>query len=103
MNVLVRLDAVMRDDLTNRGLRPTAALLLGRGQINLSTSLGPLDPLCGARPSDNLPSRSSLFFRRYRSHSRSRSSTTSMVSMPKRRTEINMARTEMTGGFAGPT
>lgn len=66
MNVLVRLDAVMRDDLTNRGLRPTAALLLGRGQINLSTSLGPLDPLCGARPSDNLPSRSSLFFRRGR-------------------------------------
>ncbi len=46
MNVLGRLDAVMRYDLANRGLRPTAALLLGRGQINLSTSLGPLDPLC---------------------------------------------------------
>ena len=46
MNVLVRLDAVMRYDLANRNLRPTAAMLLGKGQINLSTSLGPLDPLC---------------------------------------------------------
>ena len=46
MNVLVRLDAVIRYDLSNRGLRPTATMLLGRGQINLSTSLGPLDPLC---------------------------------------------------------
>jgi len=46
MNVLVRLDAIMRNDLANRGLRPTAAMLLGYGQMNLSTSLGPLDPLC---------------------------------------------------------
>ena len=46
MNVLVRLDAIMRNDLAHRDLRPTAAMLLGSGQINLSTSLGPLDPLC---------------------------------------------------------
>jgi len=32
-----------------------------------------------------------------------RFSAVSVVSMPKRRTEINMARTEMTGGLAGPT
>jgi hypothetical protein len=46
LEVLVRIDAVMRYDLANRGLRPTAEMLAGRGQINLSTSLGPLDPLC---------------------------------------------------------
>ena len=27
-------------------LRPTREMLLGRGQLNLSTRLGPLDPLC---------------------------------------------------------
>jgi hypothetical protein len=32
--------------LANRNLRPTAEMLMGRGQINLSTSLGPLDSLC---------------------------------------------------------
>ncbi|MDI1446576.1 hypothetical protein [Polyangium sp. 6x1] len=36
----------MRYDLANRGLRPTAEMLAGSGQVNLSTSLGPLDPLC---------------------------------------------------------
>ena len=46
MDVLQKLDAVMRYDLANRNLRPTAEMLLGRGQINLSTTLGPLDPLC---------------------------------------------------------
>ena len=46
LEVLLRLDATMRDDLANRGLRPTAEMLAGRGQINLSTSLGPIDPLC---------------------------------------------------------
>jgi hypothetical protein len=46
MEVLLKLDAVMRYDLANRNLRPTAEMLLGRGQINLSTTLGPLDPLC---------------------------------------------------------
>ncbi len=44
--VLLRLDAVMRYDLANRGLRPTVEMLAGRGQINLSTTLGPMDPLC---------------------------------------------------------
>jgi hypothetical protein len=46
LGVLLRLDAIMRYDLANRGLRPTAELLAGRGQINLSTTLGPIDPLC---------------------------------------------------------
>jgi hypothetical protein len=46
LDVLVRLDAVMRYDFAKRGLRPTRELLAGRGQLNLSTSLGPLDPLC---------------------------------------------------------
>jgi hypothetical protein len=46
LGVLRRLDAVMRYDLANRGLRPTAEMLSGRGKLNLSTSHGPLDPLC---------------------------------------------------------
>ena len=46
LEVLLGLDATMRYDLANRGLRPTGEMLAGRGQINLSTSLGPLDPLC---------------------------------------------------------
>ena len=44
--VLLQLDATMRYDFAHRGLRPTAEMLAGRGQINLSTSLGPIDPLC---------------------------------------------------------
>jgi hypothetical protein len=36
-------DAKPRD---SRGLRPTAELLSGGGQLLLSTSLGPLDVLC---------------------------------------------------------
>jgi hypothetical protein len=46
LELVLRLDAIMRYDLANRGLRPTAEMLAGKGQINLSTSLGPLDPLC---------------------------------------------------------
>jgi hypothetical protein len=46
LEVLRHLDATMRYDFAHRGLRPTAEMLTGRGQINLSTSLGPLDPLC---------------------------------------------------------
>jgi hypothetical protein len=46
LEVLLHLDATMRYDLANRGLRPTAEMLAGKGQINLSTSLGPIDPLC---------------------------------------------------------
>lgn len=46
LEVLLQLDATMRYDFTHRGLRPTAEMLAGRGQINLSTSLGPIDPLC---------------------------------------------------------
>jgi hypothetical protein len=46
LEVLLKLDATMRYDMSRRGLRPTAEMLAGQGQINLSTSLGPLDPLC---------------------------------------------------------
>jgi len=46
LEVLLHLDATMRYDFANRGLRPTAEMLAGKGQINLSTSLGPLDPRC---------------------------------------------------------
>jgi hypothetical protein len=46
LDVLLQLDATMRYDFANRGLRPTAELLGGKGHLNLSTSLGPLDPLC---------------------------------------------------------
>lgn len=44
-----RLSELLSDlDATFRGrdLRPTADLLAGSGQLNLSTSLGPLDPMC---------------------------------------------------------
>jgi hypothetical protein len=50
LGVLDRLDAFHRYDLARRRLRPTAEQLLGRGQINLSTTLGPLDPLCELAP-----------------------------------------------------
>ncbi|MCC6898607.1 MAG: hypothetical protein IT377_06510 [Polyangiaceae bacterium] len=46
LGLVLELDATMRYDAANRGLRPTAEMLAGRGQINLSTVLGPLDPLC---------------------------------------------------------
>ncbi len=46
IGLLLELDATMRYDAANRELRPTAEMLAGSGQINLSTSLGPLDPLC---------------------------------------------------------
>ena len=41
-DLLAKLDATVR----GRDLRPSAELLRGVGQLNLSTSLGPLDPLC---------------------------------------------------------
>jgi hypothetical protein len=46
LGVLLKIDATMRYDFARRGLRPTAEMLAGRGQINLSTILGPIDPLC---------------------------------------------------------
>jgi hypothetical protein len=46
LEVLLNLDATMRYDFARRGIRPTAEMLAGTGQINLSTSLGPIDPLC---------------------------------------------------------
>ena len=45
MAVLDDLDAVIREPM-NRGLRPRASDFLGKGQLNLWTRLGPLDPLC---------------------------------------------------------
>jgi len=50
LDVLSQLDAFHRHDLVKRRLRPTAEQLGGRGQINLSTALGPLDPLCELQP-----------------------------------------------------
>jgi hypothetical protein len=46
LEVLLQIDATMRDDFARRGLRPTAEMLAGRGQLNISTTLGPIDPLC---------------------------------------------------------
>jgi hypothetical protein len=42
---LTRLDSYVREP-AHRKLRPTEDHLAGSGQLNLSTSLGPLDPLC---------------------------------------------------------
>jgi hypothetical protein len=46
LRVLLELDAHHRHDLQNRRLRPTTEQLMGRGQVTLATTLGPLDPLC---------------------------------------------------------
>ena len=43
--LLEKLDAVFRD-AAGRVIKPTLHALLGKGQLNLTTSLGPLDPLC---------------------------------------------------------
>lgn len=43
--LLEQLGAIHRD-LAGRIIRPSADALAGQGQLNLSTSLGPLDPLC---------------------------------------------------------
>lgn len=45
LTVLEALDAEMRPGRTTP-LRPSREMLLGTGQLNLSTSLGPLDPMC---------------------------------------------------------
>lgn len=50
LDVLLSLDATMRYDFADRQLRPTATMLAGTGQINLSTALGPIDPLCELEP-----------------------------------------------------
>lgn len=50
MALLERLAAYHRYDLSNRHIKPSREMLLGSGQINLSTSLGPLDPLCELNP-----------------------------------------------------
>jgi hypothetical protein len=41
-DLLTKLDATFR----GRDLRPSVEMLGGQGQLNLSTSLGPLDPMC---------------------------------------------------------
>lgn len=46
LRVLEALDARVRSDFGGPPLRPAREHLMGRGQLNLSTSLGPLDPLC---------------------------------------------------------
>jgi hypothetical protein len=45
LQLLDSLGAYIRE-AGNRRLRPDASLLMGQGQIRLSTDLGPLDPLC---------------------------------------------------------
>ena len=45
LQVLDHLDARFRDPL-GRVIRPNAEQLMGSGQLNLSTDLGPLDALC---------------------------------------------------------
>ncbi|OAD22636.1 hypothetical protein THIOM_001550 [Candidatus Thiomargarita nelsonii] len=45
MNVLTSLDTIYRDP-AGRHIVPTKDDLMGKGQLNLSTDLGPLDPLC---------------------------------------------------------
>jgi hypothetical protein len=44
VSLLEQLDAYLREP-GNRRLRPTPEVLAGGGQLNLSTNLGPLDPL----------------------------------------------------------
>ncbi len=44
--LLIELAALVRPVFVGRELRPTAALLAGAGQLNLSTNLGALDVLC---------------------------------------------------------
>lgn len=44
--LLEDLDAFFRPMLSGRRLRPTAEHLAGTGHVNLTTKLGPLDPLC---------------------------------------------------------
>jgi hypothetical protein len=46
LTVLQSLDARFRPVRPDRDLAPTAELLAGSGQLNLVTSLGPLDVLC---------------------------------------------------------
>lgn len=50
LRVLEALDAFHRYDLAKRRLPPTREQLSGSGQLNLSTRLGPLDPLCELEP-----------------------------------------------------
>jgi hypothetical protein len=45
MSVLNRLDTIFRDP-AGRHIVPTKRDLMGKGQLNLSTELGPLDSLC---------------------------------------------------------
>lgn len=45
MDVLTRLDAIYRD-LAGRHIVPSSNDLMGKGQLNLITALGPLDLLC---------------------------------------------------------
>jgi hypothetical protein len=46
LDLLARLGAYGRFDLANRRLAPTREHLMGRGHVNVQTSLGPLDLLC---------------------------------------------------------
>ena len=61
--LLEKLDAYIREP-THRRLRPTREHLAGEGQLNLSTQLGPIDPLCrlhDGRGYDELLSHTTVF------------------------------------------
>ena len=61
--LLEKLDAYIREP-THRQLRPTCEHLAGDGQLNLSTQLGPIDPLCrlhDGRGYDELLSHTTVF------------------------------------------
>lgn len=63
LDVLSRLDTIYRDP-AGRHIVPTADALMGQGQLNLITSLGPLDSLCrlhDGRGYDDLIRHSEIF------------------------------------------
>ena len=63
LDVLSRLDTIYRDP-AGRHIVPTADALMGQGQLNLITSLGPLDSLCrlhDGRRYDDLIRHSEIF------------------------------------------
>lgn len=63
LDVLSRLDTIYRDP-AGRHIVPTADALMGQGQLNLITNLGPLDSLCrlhDGRSYDDLIHHSEIF------------------------------------------
>ena len=64
LEVLERLDALFRGDLTGQGLRPSGPMLGGKGHLLLSSTLGPIDILCeidGGKGHEELLDHTELF------------------------------------------